>query len=183
MKKAAILFFSSILFVKGLVSQQHPPIFHQLTTADGLNDGWINGICQDKYGYMWFGSLGALNRYNGKTVRTFTHARNDSTSPPASLCYAMACGPDGRLWLSFWNEIAEFDYTSLTFRKMEIASGFFVNTIIPADDGRLYLASGSGLRCYDPAKDQFESLSGETDTLSKRLIEKKPCLLCIPQWQ
>ena len=172
MKKAAILFFSFVLVVEGLVSQQYPPVFHQLTTADGLNDGWINAICQDKYGYMWFGSLGGLNRYNGKTIKKFTHKRDDSTSPPASLCYAMSCGPNGRLWLSFWNEMAEFDYSSLTFKKIKIASGFHVNTIIPVENGRLYLASRSGLRCYDAIKDQFEALTYGNDTLSKRIIEK-----------
>jgi len=174
MRKTGILFFWFVFIISDLAGQQFRTVFRQLTTADGLNDGWINAICQDKYGYMWFGSRGALNRYNGKTIRKFTHDRKDSTSPPSTLCYAMACGPDGRFWLSFWNELVEFDYSSLTFKRIKVASGFYVNTIIPVDNNKLYLASRSGLRCYDPVKDQFEQLTHATDTFSKKIIDQSP---------
>ncbi len=153
----------------GLFAQQQPVTFHQITTADGLNDGWITAICQDKYGYMWFASAGALNRYNGKTIRRFTYDRKDSTSPPPSFCNTIACGADGRLWLSFWNEMVEFDYASFTFRKIKKAEGFNVNTIIPVAADRLYLASRSGLRCYNPIGDRFEELA--IDTVSKQLLK------------
>lgn len=174
MKKAATLSFLFVLRLAGLYGQQSLVSFHQLTTADGLNDGWVSAICQDKYGYMWFGTLGGLNRYNGKTIRKFTHDRNDSTSPPASLCYAMACGKDGRLWLSFWNEMTEFDYSSLSFKKIRTIKDFNVNTIIPFDENSLYLTSRSGLRCYDPVKDQFDRLMTAGDTISRKILSKGP---------
>jgi ligand-binding sensor domain-containing protein len=156
-----------------------PIAFHQLTTNNGLNDGWINAICQDKYGYMWFASLGGLNRYNGKTVTTFTHDRTDSSSVPSSICNTIACGPDGRFWLSFWEEMVEFDYSSFTFKKIKIASGFNVNTIIPVADDKLYLAARSGLRCYNPVADRFEELTSQGDTASKLLVKKPVYTACI----
>lgn len=151
-----------------LFAQQQPVTFHKITTADGLNDGWINAICQDKFGYMWFASAGALNRYNGKTMRRFTYDRKDSTSAPSSLCNTVVSGTDGRLWLSFWNEMVEFDFNSFTFRKIKRLQGFNVNTIIPAAPDKLYLASRSGLRCYNPLTDRFEELSNNED--SKQLL-------------
>ncbi|NCU03196.1 MAG: hypothetical protein GXC73_04345 [Chitinophagaceae bacterium] len=166
MKKLVFL----LLFIKSalLFAQQQPVVFHQITTADGLNDGWVTAISQDKFGYMWFASAGGLNRYNGKTIRRFTYDRKDSTSPPPSVCNTMACGVDGRFWLSFWNEMVEFDYTSFRFRKIKKAEGFNVNTIIPVAADRLFLASKSGLRCYNPLADRFEELSN--DPASKQLL-------------
>ncbi|RXK60528.1 hypothetical protein ESA94_08650 [Lacibacter luteus] len=167
MKK--ILFFFLLMKSAALFAQQEPVTFHTITTADGLNDGWVNAICQDKYGYMWFASAGALNRYNGRTIRRFTYDRKDSTSPPASVCNTMAKGVDGRLWLSFWNEMAEFDYSSFSFRKIKKAEGFNVNTIIPVAADRLILVSRSGLRCYNPLADRFEELSN--DAASNQLLK------------
>lgn len=167
MKKIIILLL--LLVVTRLSAQQQPVRFQQITTADGLNDGWVNAICQDKYGYMWFASIGALNRYNGKTIKRFTYDRKESTSPASSICEAIACGPDGRLWFSFWNEMAEFDYTSFSFRKIKKAEGFTINTIVPVAADRLYLSSRSGLRCYNPIADRFEELS--TDPASKQLLK------------
>jgi len=151
-----------------LCAQQLPATFHNITTADGLNDGWVTAISQDKYGYMWFASAGGLNRYNGKTIRRFTYNRKDSTSPPPSVCNTMALGTDGRFWLSFWNEMAEFDYTSFSFRKIKKAEGFNVNTIIPVAADKLILVSASGLRSYNPVADRFEELS--SDAASKQLL-------------
>ncbi|SDD15864.1 ligand-binding sensor domain-containing protein [Niabella drilacis] len=166
MKKSVVIF---LLFLYVRLFAQPPVMFHQVTTAEGLNDGWIHAICQDKYGYMWFASAGALNRYNGKTIKRFTYDRTDSTSPPASLCEAIACGPDGRLWFSFWNETAEFDYGSFAFRRIKKAEGLKVNTIVPVAANRLYLVARSGLRCYNPAADRFEELS--TDAASRQLLK------------
>lgn len=159
-----------MLFLKsaGLCAQQPSATFHPITTADGLNDGWITAICQDKFGYMWFASAGALNRYNGKTIRRFTYDRRDSASPPPSACNAMALGTDGRFWLSFWNEMVEFDYISFSFRRLKKVQGFNVNTIIPIAADKLVLVSKSGLRCYNPVADRFEELSN--DPSSKLLL-------------
>ncbi|WP_300602368.1 two-component regulator propeller domain-containing protein [Niabella sp.] len=167
MKKSIFIF---LLFLWARLLAQQPALFHQVTTADGLNDGSIHAICQDKYGYMWFASAGALNRYNGKTMKRFSYDRTDSSSPPASSCSAIACGPDGRLWFSFWEEMVEFDYTAVAFRKIKKLQGFKVNTIIPVAANRVYLASRSGLRCYNPVNDRFEELS--RDPASDRLLKR-----------
>lgn len=152
-----------------MCAQQLPVTIHSITTADGLNDGYIKAIGQDKFGYMWFASEGALNRYNGKSIRRFTYDRKDSTSIPQSVCNTMALGVDGRFWLSFWDEMAEFDYNSFSFRKIKKTTGLNVNTIIPVAENKLFLVSVSGLRCYNPVADRFEELSNDIN--SKQLLE------------
>ena len=94
------LFFLGLIPV--LSSAQSPDInFHFVTTKDGLNDNYINNIAQDKYGYMWFTSLGGLNRYNGKTVRRFTNIPGDSSSLPSGIAWSMANDAEGRLRAGF----------------------------------------------------------------------------------
>jgi hypothetical protein len=40
--------------------------FEHLTSADGLSSESVFSILQDRRGFMWFGTQGGLNRYDGR---------------------------------------------------------------------------------------------------------------------
>ncbi|MCK5170755.1 MAG: hypothetical protein KAQ75_12825 [Bacteroidales bacterium] len=42
--------------------------FNHISIDDGLSQNAIVSICQDKYGFMWFGTENGLNRYNGYNI-------------------------------------------------------------------------------------------------------------------
>src|SRR5690348_15319730 len=54
--------------------------FRYITPDDGLSASWVQAIAQDKRGFMWFGTVRGLNRYDGYGLRTFKHDASDSTS-------------------------------------------------------------------------------------------------------
>ena len=51
-----------------------------LTVEDGLSQGFITTIKQDKEGFLWFGTRNGLNRYDGYEFKVFTHNPLDSFS-------------------------------------------------------------------------------------------------------
>ncbi|MES2778146.1 MAG: ATP-binding protein [Bacteroidota bacterium] len=64
-------------------SQEQPPLFnHQqwYKIEDGLPQGFITGIVQDKQGFIWAGTQDGVVRFDGKNFRTFRHDPADSTS-------------------------------------------------------------------------------------------------------
>lgn len=45
--------------------------YTHITSNQGLSHSWVRAIYQDSYGFMWFGTSGALNRYNGINCEVF----------------------------------------------------------------------------------------------------------------
>ena len=59
-----ILFLLSI-FMSTVSAQQKRLHFKHLTTDDGLSSSTVIDILQDHLGFMWIGTYGGLNRYDG----------------------------------------------------------------------------------------------------------------------
>ncbi len=49
-----------------------------LTINDGLSQGYVSALHQDREGFMWIGTKNGLNRYDGEAFEVFTH---DTTDP------------------------------------------------------------------------------------------------------
>jgi len=47
--------------------------FEHLTIKQGLSINWIYSICQDREGFIWFGTWYGLNKYDGYTFTSYIH--------------------------------------------------------------------------------------------------------------
>ncbi|RMF55176.1 MAG: hypothetical protein D6748_15560, partial [Calditrichaeota bacterium] len=59
----------------------------------------IQTLIQDKQGFLWFGSDGGLQRYDGKTVKTYTYSPSDSLSISSSVVYYLFQENERYLWV------------------------------------------------------------------------------------
>lgn len=67
-----LYFFASA----SLYSQSEQYHVEHLTEQDGLSHGCISCILQDSKGFMWFGTEGGLNRYDGYTIKEYRLPNN-----------------------------------------------------------------------------------------------------------
>jgi signal transduction histidine kinase/ligand-binding sensor domain-containing protein len=88
------------LFINLAVFGQKHYIFEHITKKDGLSQGTINAIIEDKKGFMWFGTNDGLNRYSGASLTVFRHNERDSLSLNGNLINALAEDHEGRIWIS-----------------------------------------------------------------------------------
>lgn len=123
--------------------------FHKLGVAEGLHDGTVRSIGQDKYGYIWIATVGALNRFDGKNVVLFTNIPGDSTSPYGSQPRCMHSDKKGRFWIGFESGLMEYDLDKGIFKRIPQVKDFFVGGVVSTSDSILYLATRRGLIRYN----------------------------------
>jgi diguanylate cyclase (GGDEF)-like protein len=74
--------------------------FVRLGADQGLSQGAITAVLQDRRGFLWLGTEDGLSRYDGREVKRFIHLREDPTSLPSNWISALTEDDLGRLWVS-----------------------------------------------------------------------------------
>lgn len=149
--------------IKYLKAQNGGIRFQHLALGDGLSNNSVYTICQDKYGYLWFGGE-QLDRYNAYeitnyplTVSTFG-ARTD-------FILNIFESSKGILWLASNRGVLKYDrlkdkfklYNTGLYNGKEIglsASRNFLET----KEGILYVLAAEGIFYYDTLTDTFQSI-------------------------
>jgi ligand-binding sensor domain-containing protein len=78
--------------------------FGRLTTKDGLSSDQTRNVVQDKQGFMWFATLGGLNRYDGASVKVYRHDPDDPNSLAHNTVRALIADQSGELWIGTWGD-------------------------------------------------------------------------------
>ncbi len=73
--------------------------FDRYTIDDGLSQNTVYKVFQDSRGYIWLGTQGGLDRFNGYEFKHYEHESNDSTSIVDGWIRAINEDDDGLLWL------------------------------------------------------------------------------------
>jgi len=83
------------------LSADAPPrlTFFPLSVDAGLSNDSVYCLLQDRRGFVWLGTFGGLNRYDGKEVVAYKPGGADGFSLSASVVFALAEGAGGTLWV------------------------------------------------------------------------------------
>ncbi len=77
-KRIWLIIFSLYALLFGLKGQ--PYYFKHYQVENGLSNNSVQCSLQDEDGFLWFGTLNGLNRFDGYTFKTFHNIPGDSTS-------------------------------------------------------------------------------------------------------
>ncbi len=107
----------AVTVTKAGFSQTLIPLkFESLTINDGLSQGFVSSIIQDKKGFMWFGTSDGLNKYDGYKFTVYHHEPFDSTSVAEDDITCLFEDSQERLWVGTrHNGIDFFDRENLLF--------------------------------------------------------------------
>lgn len=110
-KGYAIILLMGVMLYYDLpgLAQDYSIHFKHLTSRDGLSHNRVASIFRDEMGFMWFGTLSGLNRYNGYEFKTFYHDPESTVGLPSNSIYWMEQGPMHQIWIGTETGVAAFD--------------------------------------------------------------------------
>lgn len=133
--------------------------FYKLDNYTGLSHNQVNAILKDQDGFLWFGTVSGLNRYDGYSYRVFRKNYNDSSSLLDNSVQSLYELPDAKMWVNtmggacIYNSHTEkfdADYNGY-LQSLGLPSGAIIN-VVKGNNGRywflydnldLYLYSGT----------------------------------------
>ena len=136
----------------GIGSAQYDTLalpFRAITIEDGLSQGMVNHILEDRYGFMWFATKDGLNRYDGYVFTVYRHDPADSTSLRDNFVHSLLEDAQGRLWVGTATGLDLFDREQERFHHLRSRSAEedvgYVLDIVQDDNGDLWLGGSKGL--------------------------------------
>lgn len=151
-----LLFSLTALLNLGYVSAQPQPqqVFESISIAEGLSQGMVFDILQDKDGFIWVATKNGLNRYDGYRFKVFTNDPYDPHTLSSNTTLSLFEDSKGRIWIGTENGgLNVYDKKSGRFYRIEhhatdpgSLSGNTVRRMVELPDGRIMVgADDAGL--------------------------------------
>ncbi len=122
------------------------------TIDDGLVNNEITAIHQDRYGFLWFGTRGGLNRFNGydfSTIRNNSSSKNNFTNQSIEV---VANGNNNLLWIGTKaGGLNSYDLFKDSIKHYQAPKNINIQSIhalFEDKKGKLFIGSESGLFIY-----------------------------------
>jgi len=152
----------SILLSRCIFAQSEQYKFSRLDIYNGLSHNQVNGILKDPDGFLWFGTMSGLNRYDGYSFKVFRNKHGDSSSLSNNQVGALYELPDGRIWVTttslpcvYNSHTEKFDSVYPKYLNSLGLPSYTVINVVKGNEGRywflydslgLYLYSGTDKR-------------------------------------
>jgi len=160
------IFFLILIFEcsQGLLASIPNFRFDHLSTASGLSHNTVIEILQDSQGFLWFGTLNGLDRYDGYDFTGYRPVVGDSLSLCNNVINALYEDSQGVLWIGTLNGLNRYNPHHDNFERIlhhpENPNSLVDNRIrcITEDyTGQLWIGTESGISCYDPKTTNFQN--------------------------
>lgn len=161
--KAIITFFITNLWLP--LAAQNAQSYESISTAQGLSQGMVFDMLQDKEGFIWVATNNGLNRYDGYNFKVFTNDPYNPHSLSRNTIVKLFEDSKGRLWAGTENAgVNIYDKTTGKFYRIAQSSsaaaglsGNEIRGITEMPDGSILIATdNNGLDIVNLPNSFFE---------------------------
>ncbi len=122
----------------------------------------VQRILQDRDGYLWFGTLDGLCRYDGYRVIVLRSDFNNPDLLPNNEITCLGEDKKNRIWIGTRSGLCILDRE--TFQISHVNDPLFnkmnIRSILCASDGYVWIAAENTIYKYDPKNKTYERISG-----------------------
>lgn len=152
---------SSPGFATAIIREGTSPSFEIIDRSTGLSNLSVSSIVQDKDGFIWFGTQGGLNRYDGRNFKTYTNNPYNTEGINHNLIQTMTYDPEAHaIWIGTYQGVSRFDIASDTFKHYTVDANGLSNPVVVAIekdvDGVIWAGTLDGLNRIDPETDEIK---------------------------
>lgn len=149
--------------------------FTHLTVDNGLSNNWVEDICQDKYGRMWFATNDGINCFDGYDYVIYKHDPDDDLTIQSNIINSIYLDRDMDLWVCTADGLARFDYEKGIFRRIPISENVHSVEYITQISADLYLVgTRTETYFYDRISGQVREclLDGKTISFHSIIVDQ-----------
>jgi signal transduction histidine kinase/ligand-binding sensor domain-containing protein/DNA-binding response OmpR family regulator len=155
MKKIITLLLALRVF--GISAQPDYFKFSHIDINNGLSNNQITCIYKDSLGFMWFGTMSGLNRFDGYDFKIFRHDIRDTSSIIDNYITSIFEDHRGKMWVATRNGYNIYDPITETFnrnpesflQKLDIHDESLSKSIKDDAGNYWYVSPVTGLYKYD----------------------------------
>lgn len=142
--------------------------YESISVAQGLSQGMVFDILQDKEGFIWVATKNGLNRYNGYGFKVFTNDPYNTYTLSGNTIIKLFEDSKGRIWAGTDNAgVNIYDKKSGRFHRIAYnradtggLSGNGIRLITELSDGKILIAAdGAGLNIVEITPGFFEKVA------------------------
>ncbi len=148
-----------------------------ITSNEGLSNGEVTAILQDSKGFLWIGTRGGLNRYDGSNIKIFQNEIGNPNSLINNSIETLFEDSKGQIWIgtksngvAIYNpEFDRFEPISSTLNELNEKN---IINIVESSNNDIWMGTiDNGLYIYNPKKHTVQHLHGSqtiTDILKTK---------------
>ncbi len=152
---------------------RHEIYLDPVVTDPRISNKSISSICQDSRGFLWIGTQGGLNRYDGYSCVVYENDPYNENSLSHNLIQTMYRDADDVLWIGTYGGLNRFDIQKATFRRFKSdpaddssLSNNVVIAITRDHQGALWVGTQNGLNRLNEKTGRFERFLPNLETSS-----------------
>lgn len=135
--------------------------FRHLNSRQGLSQNCVTAVEQDQDGFMWFGTLNGLNRYDGYQMQVFSAGEDSLRELPDDLIQAIyRDDPSRSMWIGTPSGLSSFNLSTERFthyspkneRNGRVSD---IRTVIRDSRGRIWTGGNEGIFYFDSTLQAF----------------------------
>ena len=153
---ASVVCICALLLPRILPAQSRAYRIEPLTFEQGVSHQTVSCLWQDRGGFMWFGTMFGLVKFDGYTYTTYRHDPRDSTTLSNDDIQCLYEDDDGNVWVGTANGLNQWQHLQNRFTRYEHhprdTTSLTDNNILaiaPASDGKLWVGTSAGLNLFN----------------------------------
>lgn len=161
LKQKLLLLFASVFLMLDQLAGQSSYYFKHYEVEHGLSNNTVLCSLQDKKGFMWFGTIDGLNRFDGYSFKTF---RNDPSNPKSignNSVYCLFQDENELIWAGTNKGLYRYNPLDESFVLINGTSNKLVRSICQDGQGNLWLRLNNVLTRYNPETNTLQAIGGK----------------------